>query len=189
MHIPAPLANLQTTPTSSVRHAQKTTPSTYLKMAAAVLSSVASNLRSICDLLPWSKPVQSEVLSRKALSSSTPRRFIPAHVAVAMPVTAPPHRSPRAALPHEAPILDVWRQSEHGDKDEEHAAGESIDQPAFASATTSDDASGPDGATWSSRAGLSDSGMRTDCRCFRLHPPACHEGSLPASPRSPGFRA
>jgi hypothetical protein len=33
-------------------------------------------------------------------------------LAVGMPVTQhPPHRSPRAALPHEALILDEWRQS------------------------------------------------------------------------------
>src|SRR5260370_5307975 len=91
-----------------------------------------------------------------------------AMVAVGMPVTRhPPHRSPRAALPHEALISDVWRQSELGDKDEEHAAAESSGQPAFASAPTSDDAFGPDGSIWSSRAGSPDSGMRPDCRCFR----------------------
>jgi hypothetical protein len=56
-------------------------------------------------------------------------------VAVGMPVTRhPPHRSPRAALPHEAPILDGWRQSEPGGMDGEHAAAESTDQPASASA-------------------------------------------------------
>ena len=47
---------------------------------------------------------------------------------------APPHRSPRAALPHEALILDEWRQSELGGMDGEHAAAESTDQPAYASA-------------------------------------------------------
>src|SRR5450755_2163872 len=92
-----------------------------------------------------------------------------AMVAVGMPVARhPPHRSPRAALPHEALISDVWRQSELGDKDEEHAAEESSGQPAFASAPTSDDASGPDGSTSSSRAESPDSGKRTDCRCFRV---------------------
>src|SRR5258708_1134929 len=39
--------------------AKKKTPSTCLNVAVAVLSSVASNLRSICDLLFWSKPGQS----------------------------------------------------------------------------------------------------------------------------------
>src|SRR5713226_155773 len=39
--------------------AKKTTPSTSLRTAVAVLSSVANNLRSICDLLFWSKPEQS----------------------------------------------------------------------------------------------------------------------------------
>ena len=46
----------------------------------------------------------------------------------------PPHRSPRAALPHEALILDEWRQSELEGMDGEHAVVESIDPPAFASA-------------------------------------------------------
>src|SRR3989442_8985798 len=51
-------------------------------------------------------------------------------VAVGMPVTRrPPHRSPRAALPHEALILDEWRQSELGGMDGEHAAVESTDLP------------------------------------------------------------
>ena len=56
-------------------------------------------------------------------------------VAVGMPVARhPPHRSPRAVLPHEALILDVWRQSELGGMDEEHAVGESNDQPVCATA-------------------------------------------------------
>ena len=59
-------------------------------------------------------------------------------LAVGMPVTRhPPHRSPRAALPHEAPILDGWRQSELGGMDGEHAAAESTGQPASASAPKS----------------------------------------------------
>jgi len=58
-----------------------------------------------------------------------------ATVAVGMPVAQhPPHRSPRAALPHEALILDGWRQSELGDMDGEHAAAGSTDQRAYASA-------------------------------------------------------
>src|SRR5215831_4510896 len=90
-----------------------------------------------------------------------------ATVAVGMPVAQhPPHGSPRAALPHGALISDEWRQSELGDMDEEHVAWESIDQPAFASAPRSDDASGPDGSTWSARAGLPDSEMLTGCPCF-----------------------
>src|SRR5215470_5685795 len=58
----------------------------------------------------------SSILAMYSSSSS-------ATVAVGMPVAQhPPHRSPRAALPHEALILDEWRQSELGDTDEEHAA-------------------------------------------------------------------
>jgi hypothetical protein len=51
-------------------------------------------------------------------------------VAVGMPVSQhPPHRSPRAVLPHEAPISDEWRQSELVDTDEEYAATEATGQP------------------------------------------------------------
>jgi hypothetical protein len=46
----------------------------------------------------------------------------------------PPQRSPRAALPHEALILDGWRRSELGGMDGEHAAAGSTDQRAYASA-------------------------------------------------------
>src|SRR5215831_14258105 len=64
-----------------------------------------------------------------------PLRSEPESVAVGMPVTRhPPHRSPRAALPHEALILDAWRQSELWGMDGEHEAPESIDRPVFASA-------------------------------------------------------
>ena len=54
----------------------------------------------------------------------------PESVAVGMPVSQhPPHRSPRAALPHEAPISDEWRQSELGGTDEEYAV-DGIHRPA-----------------------------------------------------------
>jgi hypothetical protein len=54
----------------------------------------------------------------------------PKTVAVGMPVSQhPPHRSPRAVLPHEAPISDEWRQSELVDMDEEYAATEATGQP------------------------------------------------------------
>ena len=54
----------------------------------------------------------------------------PESVAVGMPVSQhPPHRSPRAVLPHEAPISDEWRQSELVDMDEEYAATEATGQP------------------------------------------------------------
>jgi hypothetical protein len=53
-----------------------------------------------------------------------------ATVAVGMLVAQhPPHRSPRAVLPHEAPISDEWRQSELVDTDEEYAATEATGQP------------------------------------------------------------
>src|ERR1035441_7296348 len=46
-------------------------------------------------------------------------------VAVGISVTrSPPQRSPRAALPHEALVLDEWRQSERWAKDGEHARSE-----------------------------------------------------------------
>src|SRR5664280_2179585 len=51
-----------------------------------------------------------------------------ATVAVGTAITGrPPHRSPRAAFPHEAPIQDGWHQSVLGGKDGEHAVGESSD--------------------------------------------------------------
>jgi len=74
-------------------------------------------------------------------------------LAVGMPVARhPPHRSPRAALPHEALILDVWRQSGLGDRGGEHAAAESIDPRVFASAPMSDGVSGHDESASSARA-------------------------------------
>jgi hypothetical protein len=43
-------------------------------------------------------------------------------VAVGIPVAwYPPHGSPRAALPHEALIVDAWRQSQLWDRDEGRA--------------------------------------------------------------------
>src|SRR5215831_14005181 len=72
----------------------------------------------------------------------------------------------RGHISHKALILDEWRQSELADMDGEHAAVESIDQPAFAFAPTSGGAFGPDGSIWSARAGSPDCGMRRDCRYF-----------------------
>jgi hypothetical protein len=81
-------------------------------------------------------------------------RAIQCLVAVGMPVTQhPPHRSPRAAFPHGAPILDGWRQSGLRGKVEEHEAAGSIDQPVFAYASTSGGVSGFDGSKWSAKAG------------------------------------
>src|SRR5262249_33438465 len=90
-----------------------------------------------------------------------------ATVAVGMPVSQhPPHRSPRAVLPHEAPISDEWRQCEHGDKDEEYAATESTVPPVCSSAPKLGCASHPDGPTCSSRVGSLESEMSPDCRRF-----------------------
>src|SRR5579863_175629 len=109
----------------------------------------------------------SGVLSSSLPPGETSNVFQLSLVAVWMPVTQhPPHRSPRAALPHEALILDEWRQSELGDTDEGHAVGEAIDQPVSSSAPRSGDASGPDGSTWSARAGSPGSEMRIGCQCF-----------------------
>jgi pullulanase/glycogen debranching enzyme len=56
--------------------------------------------------------------------------YLPAPVAVGMSVTRhPPHRSPRAELPHEAPILDEWRQSEPRGRDEGRAGWEATALP------------------------------------------------------------
>jgi len=67
---------------------------------------------------------------RKAVVREAPRlgpvkehiEQMPVWVAVGIPVSRyPPHRSPRAALPHGALILDGWRQSERLAKGGEHA--------------------------------------------------------------------
>src|SRR5271167_2180174 len=90
-----------------------------------------------------------------------------ATVAVGIPVARyPPHGSPQAALPHEALILDEWRQSELGDRDGEHAVAGATGPPGAAFAPRSDDASGPDGSTCSARAESPGGEMRTGCPCF-----------------------
>src|ERR1700692_425447 len=51
---------------------------------------------------------------------------VPAVVAVGMPVTRhPPHRSPRANCPHEAPTLDEWRRTVRVERDGARAEPES----------------------------------------------------------------
>src|SRR5258708_7807279 len=88
-------------------------------------------------------------------------------VAVGTAITGrPPHRSPRAALPHEAPISDEWRQSELWGMDGAHAVGEATDQQDAASLPNSDDASDFDGLTSFARAEPADCGMHAGCRCF-----------------------
>src|SRR6516165_7340005 len=72
---------------------------------------------------------------------------VPKHV-----LDTTPQGSPRAALPHGALIVDVWRQSELGDMDGEHAVAGATGPPVAAFAPRSDDASGPDGSTCSARA-------------------------------------
>src|SRR5665213_2690531 len=88
-------------------------------------------------------------------------------VAVGTAITGrPPHRSPRAALPHEAPISDEWRQSELWGMDGAHAVLEATDLPGAASLPNSDDASDYDGLTSFARAAPADCGMHAGCRCF-----------------------
>src|ERR1035437_4678353 len=90
-----------------------------------------------------------------------------ATVAVGTAITGrPPHRSPRAALPHEAPISDEWRQSELWGMDGVHAVAEANDLPDAASLPNSDDASDYDGLTSFARAAPADCGMHAGCRCF-----------------------
>ena len=64
-----------------------------------------------------SKPARIPVpdADRPRSSSTISISHQPVRVAVGISVARyPPHRSPRAALPHEALILDEWRQSELG---------------------------------------------------------------------------
>ena len=77
----------------------------------------------------------------------------------------PPHRSPRAALPHGALILDEWRQSELGDKDVGRAALGSIGPPVDAFAPNSGNPSDCDGSEPAATAELPDSGIRGGYRC------------------------
>src|ERR1039458_6427358 len=101
--------------------------------------------------------------SMRAMYSS----FSSAMVAVGTAIAGrPPHRSPRAVFPHEAPILDEWRQSELWGKDGVHAVAEANDLPDAASAPNSDDASGFDESTSSARAAPTDCGKHSGCRCF-----------------------
>jgi hypothetical protein len=66
-------------------------------------------------------------------------------VAVGMLVAQhPPHRSPQAALPHGALILDEWRQSELWGKDEGRAELGSIVPRFVAFSPSSDNPSGRD---------------------------------------------
>ena len=72
----------------------------------------------------------------------------------------PPHRSPQAALPHEALILDEWRQSECWGKDVGRAELGPIAPPVDASSPSSDNPSGRDGSKPAATAELPDSGIR-----------------------------
>src|SRR5438270_6192845 len=77
----------------------------------------------------------------------------------------PPHRSPRAVLPHEALILDEWRQSELGGKDVGRAELVSIGPPVDAFAPNSGSPSGRDGSELAATAESPDSGIRGGYRC------------------------
>ena len=72
----------------------------------------------------------------------------------------PPHRSPRAVLPHEALILDEWRQSELGGKDVGRAVLGSIAPPVVAFAPSSDNPAGRDGSELAATAESPDCGIR-----------------------------
>src|SRR5665213_3454988 len=82
--------------------------------------------------------------SMRAMYSSSSFATVAVGTAIA---GRPPHRSPRAAFPHEAPILDEWRQSELWGMDGAHAVLEATDLPGAASLPNSDDASDYDGLT------------------------------------------
>src|SRR5690349_13187960 len=58
----------------------------------------------------------------------------------------PPHRSPRAEFPHEALILDEWRQSAARDKDGAPAVGVAIVPPIGGGGPSSAGAAARDGA-------------------------------------------
>jgi len=80
----------------------------------------------------------------------------------------PPHRSPRAALPNEAPISDEWRQSELWGMDGTQAVAEANDPPDAASLPNSDDASDYDESRSSAKAAPTDCGKYAGCRCFPI---------------------
>ncbi len=88
-------------------------------------------------------------------------------VAVGMSVTpTPPHRSARAELPHEAPILDEWRQSEPRDTDEERAALGSTAPPIGSFAPSSGNVFGSGGLEPAATAALPACGTSRDCRRY-----------------------
>src|ERR1700728_1981892 len=77
----------------------------------------------------------------------TPPRSSQPWDAVGTAVTrCPPHGSPRAAFPHEALILDVWRQSAARDKDGALAVGVTIVLPIGGGGPSSSGTAARDGA-------------------------------------------
>src|SRR5215471_18142571 len=77
----------------------------------------------------------------------------------------PPHRSPRAALPHEALISDEWRQSELWGTDVGRAGRGSIAPQFDAFSPNSDNPSGHDESGPAATAESPDSGTRGGYRC------------------------
>src|SRR5262249_55043792 len=145
------------------------TPRHHADAAAAVAPKVSFKARCSSSRSLASAPILLEYVIVGMCRTSNAKSFVDcaSTVAVGMPVSQhPPHRSPRAALPHEAPISDEWRQNELGDTDEEYAATESTGQPVCSSAPKLGCASHPDGSTCSSRVGSPESEMSPDCQCF-----------------------
>ena len=79
----------------------------------------------------------------------------------------PPRRSPRAELPHEAPILDGWRQSEPRGKDEERADWGATASPVGSFAPSSGSSSGHVGVKPAATAESPECGISRGYRCCR----------------------
>src|SRR5215471_16275859 len=103
------------------------------------------------------KPAPTSRLRRTSLHLRY--SIVPEHV-----LDTTPHRSPRAVLPHEAPILDAWRQSERSDKDARCAVSEASARSVAACAPSSGDAFGCDGSTLAATARLAETGTHTGYR-------------------------
>ena len=116
------------------------THSIYLGFARMLgFESLVDGVDSSVEMESW------EVFGRTASghAHTSAKEMASVWVAVGISVTRyPPHRSPRAALPHEALILDEWRQSGLGGKDVGCAELVSIVPPIDAFSPSSDGPSG-----------------------------------------------